>query len=94
MNTIYCIRMFTASVVLAIMTTGCAPLISGTMNLAVTEAAAIDKTAKYFGVERKEITVTDFNKGALATGYRVLYQGRQYNCRIYYGEVDCKQPGA
>ncbi|MDP1696215.1 MAG: hypothetical protein Q8L45_00265 [Xanthomonadaceae bacterium] len=50
--------------------------------------------AKYFGVERKEITVTDFNKGALATGYRVLYQGRQYNCRIYYGEVDCKQPGA
>lgn len=72
---------------------GCAPVISGVMNAAVDENAVYEKTAKYFGVSRDSIIVSSIEKGALATAYRVKYAGRLYNCSIYYGTVDCKQPG-
>lgn len=72
---------------------GCAPMVSGAMNIVVTEDVVIQKTAKYFGVERKDIVVSSIEKGALATSYQTRHGSKFYNCTIYYGEVNCKQPG-
>lgn len=74
-------------------TSGCAPIISGAMNLNVTDDEVIEKTAKYFGASRKEISISQIEKGTLATTYQTRHGGKLYNCRVYYGEVDCKQPG-
>ena len=73
---------------------GCAPMISAAMNSGVTEDTVIEKTAKYFGTNRKNIVVSNVEKGALATSYQTRYSGKLYNCQVYYGEVTCKQPGA
>lgn len=73
---------------------GCAPMISGAMNTIVDENAVYEKTAKYFGVTRKDIKISSIEKGALATSYQTRYAGNLYNCSIYYGEVNCKKPGA
>jgi hypothetical protein len=74
--------------------TGCAPIISGVMNATVTDDVVLEKTSKYFGVSRNEIKVSSIEKGALATAYKTKYAGKLYNCSIYYGNVDCKLPGA
>lgn len=78
---------------LLLSTSGCAPIISGAMNMNVTDEAVNEKTAKYFGVERKGIVVSQIEKGMLETTYKTMHGGKLYNCQIYYGEVDCKQPG-
>lgn len=77
-----------------ILMTGCAPMLAGVMNASNDEAAVHEKTAKYFGVSTKEITMSSFEKGALSTGYQIRYSGKVYNCYILYGAVSCKQPGA
>jgi hypothetical protein len=71
----------------------CAPLISGTMNLATTDAAVVQKTALYFGVSERDISISHIDKGVLATNYQARHGGKFYNCQIYYGAVTCKQPG-
>jgi hypothetical protein len=86
--TIFAVSVIAASVA------GCAPMISGAMNAGVTEQDVIDKTVKYFGATRQEITITDIEKKALSTDYKVRYNGKNYNCWVYYGDVTCKQPGA
>ena len=73
--------------------TGCAPMISGAMNMSTDNTAVYDKTIKYFGAARKDIVISEIEKGMLSTDYKVKYAGKLYNCSIYYGEVDCKQPG-
>lgn len=73
---------------------GCAPMVSGAMNTMVDENMVFEKTAKYFGVTRKEIIISSINKEALQTTYQTKYAGNLYNCWIYYGEVTCKKPGA
>lgn len=73
---------------------GCAPMISGAMNLSVTDAVVEEKTAKYFGASPKDITISGIEKRALATVYQARYLGKLYNCQVYYGEVICKQPGS
>lgn len=72
----------------------CAPMVSGVMNASVDENTVYEKTAKYFGVTRENISVSSIEKGMLATTYHVRRAGKFYNCTIYYGAVDCKQPGA
>jgi hypothetical protein len=37
---------------------GCAPIISGAMNMNVTNEVVIEKTAKYFGTSREGIVVS------------------------------------
>ncbi|EDY9127160.1 hypothetical protein GQB61_004301 [Salmonella enterica] len=71
----------------------CAPVISGSMNAFTTETDVIQKTAKYFGVAESKIKVSDIDKGALSTEYKVNYNGIKYVCRIYYGDVDCEKRG-
>ena len=83
-----------AAAVVTINMTACAPMISGAMNATVTEQDVIDKTIKYFGATRQELTISDIEKKALSTDYKVRYKGKNYNCWIYYGDVSCKQPGA
>jgi len=74
--------------------TACAPMISGAMNAGVTEQDVVDKTIKYFGATRQEVMITDIEKKALSTDYKVRYKGKNYNCWVYYGDVTCKQPGS
>lgn len=87
------LRALTTAVAAAFLFTGCAPIISGAMNIAATDEVVIEKTAKYFGAAKKEIVVTGIEKGALATAYNTKFRGKFYNCSLYYGEVTCKQPG-
>lgn len=77
---------------LAITMTGCAPLLAGTMNRSVTDDVVLEKTAKYFGANRKDISVAEIDKGVLSTTYQTKYKGNLYNCRIYYGDVECMNP--
>jgi hypothetical protein len=79
---------------LAVMAAGCAPMISGTMNASVTPEEVATKTADYFGVAASSLTITDYEKHTLATTYKTRVDGQLYNCRIYYGEVECRRPGA
>lgn len=72
---------------------GCAPLLSGAMNAGVDEKAVVEKTAKYFGTSTNNLQVSNIDKGALTTSYQVRYSGNLYNCTIYYGDVNCQQPG-
>ncbi|EKD97766.1 MAG: peptidoglycan binding protein [uncultured bacterium] len=72
---------------------GCAPMVSGAMNLQVDEASLLDKSASYFGTTREKIKITSLEKGALSTSYQVKYSGNLYHCSIYYGSVKCDQPG-
>jgi hypothetical protein len=72
---------------------GCAPMVSGAMNLQVDEASLVDKSASYFGTTREKIKITSLEKGALSTSYQVKYSGNLYHCAIYYGSVKCDQPG-
>jgi hypothetical protein len=73
--------------------TGCAPMISGAMNLAVDENSVLEKTASYFDVARENIKISSIEKGGLSTSYKANYAGKAYNCSIYYGEVKCNQSG-
>ena len=82
------------TVVLAIsVISGCAPMISGAMNSSVTNETVITKTSDYFGVSRNEIIITKIEKSALSTSYKTKYNGKNYNCTLYYGAVSCKEPG-
>lgn len=72
---------------------GCAPMISGAMNMTVTPETISEKTAKYFGVAAGTLSISNIEKSALATSYQVRTAGKLYNCTIYYGDVQCKQPG-
>jgi hypothetical protein len=74
-------------------TAGCAPMLSGVMNSSVTNETIMAKTTDYFGVSRKEIIITKIKKSALSTSYKTKYNGKNYNCTIYYGAVSCKEPG-
>jgi hypothetical protein len=78
---------------IGVLLSGCAPIISGAMNITVTDQTVLDKTAAYFGVQSSEIKVSEINKSALDTSYKVVYKKTLYNCYIYYGAVTCKQPG-
>lgn len=73
---------------------GCAPLVSGVMNATTTEADVLSKTAAYFQTEPAHVTISNVDKQALATLYRAKYKGVSYGCKIYYGEVSCRKPGA
>ncbi|MCY1165272.1 putative peptidoglycan binding domain protein [compost metagenome] len=73
--------------------TGCAPMISGVMNSTVDENSLLEKTAKYFGTPRENLTVSSIEKAALSTSYQAKNAGKIYNCTIYYGEVSCNQTG-
>ena len=72
---------------------GCAPLISGAMNATLDENTIYEKTANYFNVDRKIIEIYSIKNDVLSTTYRTRYAGRIFNCSIYYGTVDCSQPG-
>ncbi len=72
---------------------GCAPMISGAMNMSVTPEIVAQKTAKHFGVSESQIQITNLQKEALTTNYQVRTGGKLYNCSLYYGDVQCKQPG-
>lgn len=81
-----------AILIAAVAVAGCAPMISGTMNLSVDEDVLQTKTAKYFNTDK--VKITDMDKQALSTSYRAQHKGINYNCKLYYGEVTCKRPGA
>lgn len=78
----------------AVAMTGCAPMMSGAMNVNMSEDLAATKTASYFGASKGDIVVSQFDKSALTSAWKATYQGKLYNCSIYYGEVTCKQPDA
>lgn len=73
--------------------TGCAPIVSGVMNATIDENSAAEKIASYFDTPRSNVMITSTDKGVLATSYQVKFSGKSYNCAIYYGQVECKQPG-
>ena len=84
------IALASASVLLG----ACAPMISGSMNMGMTQEKAVSETARYFGTTPDKILISNYDKGALSTSYQVRYSGTLYNCTIYYGEVKCTKPGA
>ena len=73
---------------------GCAPVVSGAMNAGVDEASLPARTAEYFGTSPGRVRVSEVNRGLLATSYKARVNGALYNCRVYYGSVDCMRPGA
>jgi hypothetical protein len=73
---------------------GCAPIVSGVMNATTTDADVLSKTALYFDAKPQSVTISGIDKQALATLYRATYKGVTYNCKLYYGEVNCRRPGA
>lgn len=77
-----------------IVLSGCAPVLSGAINATINDDTVVTKTADYFGVPQNEITVIKIHHGALSTTYNTRYDGKLYNCLIYYGKVTCKIPGA
>jgi hypothetical protein len=94
MKSTHSIAKFIALSAAALGLSACAPLISGTMNLATTDADVAHKTARYFGVTEQELAISHIEKGVLVTNYQTRHAGKFYNCTIYYGEVACKQPGS
>lgn len=74
-------------------TTGCAAVISGTMNATTTDKDLVEKTANYFATTKGKITISAIEKGTFTTSYRAKYSGKIYNCYMQYGGVSCKQPG-
>lgn len=71
--------------------TGCAPMISGAMNIATTEETILKKTADYFATTPDKVKISHINKGPLATEYRAQV-GKNLNiCKIYYGAVECRK---
>lgn len=89
---IHCTRYVMLAAALVYMS-GCAPIVSSAMNVSVDEQEVRTKTAKYFGAPEDEIEITNYDKQLLATGYQTTYQGELFNCRVYYGSVDCARPG-
>jgi len=73
--------------------TGCAPLASGIMNAGTGEDDVVRKTAKYFSVEPGQLEITDIEKSPLHTAYKTRVNSKLYNCTIYYGQVECNEPG-
>jgi hypothetical protein len=73
---------------------GCAPIISGAMNIDTTEGEVKAKTAEYFGVAQSKVNISDYSKNTLNTTWKARVGGKLYNCSLYYGNIDCKQPGA
>lgn len=76
------------------MLTGCAPMISGAMNAALSEESILEKTASYFGAAPGKVTVWDTKSDLLTTSYKARYASKAYNCSIYYGEVKCTLLGS
>lgn len=73
--------------------TGCATIVSGAMNRTLSDADVTQKTEHYFGATHKEIVISNIDKGMISTTYQTKYKGTLYNCRIYYGDVECLRPG-
>lgn len=78
----------------ASMTTGCAPIISGTMNASLDESGIFEKTASHFGVPREKLVIYNVKNDILATSYKAHYASKAYNCSIYYGQVTCEVLGS
>ena len=76
----------------ALTLSACAPVISGAMNAGTSSEDVRTKTAKYFGTEVENIEFGEIKSGLLHKGYTVTYQDVFYNCRVYYGEVECISP--
>lgn len=73
---------------------GCAAIVSSATNTSITEEKAIEKTAKYFAVDKKAIKLVSYDKGTIFTDYQVKIADKIYNCTIQYGEIQgCRQPG-
>ncbi len=72
----------------------CGVIIAGGMNAGIDDEKVLAMTAKYFGVEEKQIKVSNIEKQALSTTYRTIYKGTMYNCSIYTGTVKCSKPGS
>jgi hypothetical protein len=79
--------------ILAMGVAGCAPIISGAQNAGTSEELVRSETASYFGVGERSVTVSNYEKGLLATTYQARVRGVLYNCRYYYASVDCNRPG-
>jgi hypothetical protein len=77
------------AVALSQFATGCA-----VTNAATTEKSALEKTTAYFGAKPGEVVIAAYEKQALTTTYQARFKGVMYNCVIYYGQVNCKKPGA
>ena len=74
--------------VLSHLLSGCA-----VTNLMTDEDLAQEKTAAYFGVKPSDVVISQYKKDLLATSYQARHKGILFNCIIYYGAVNCKQPG-
>ncbi|MBS1943308.1 MAG: hypothetical protein JST38_20795 [Bacteroidetes bacterium] len=74
----------------AIALAGCAPMISGTMNLSNNEETVNKKATEYFKAAPGQVKVSNIEKHALNTTFRAQYRGKSYNCHVYYGDVTCK----
>lgn len=78
-----------AALLLSQLATGCA-----VTNAVTTEDSALTKTSDYFGAKPSEIAITNYEKQLLTTTFKARYKGALYNCVIYYGQLNCKKPGA
>lgn len=78
-----------AAILLSQLATGCA-----VTNAVTTEDSALAKTSDYFGAKPSEIAITNYEKQLLTTTFKARYKGALYNCVIYYGQLNCKKPGA
>ena len=78
-----------AAIALGQFATGCA-----VTNAATTEQSALEKTTTYFGARPGEVVIAAYYKQVLTTTYQARFKGVMYNCVIYYGQVNCKKPGA
>ena len=82
---------YTAALVIgAILQTGCAPLLSATMNATLNEKSIQEKTASHFGVKYEKVSISDVKNDVLSTTYKAIYENKLNNCSIYYGEVKCE----
>ena len=81
------------TLVCALLLSGCAPIISGTMNASASPELVRSKTAEHFGVSPARVRVSKYEKGLLGTAYRARVNGTLFNCTYYYGAVTCKRPG-
>lgn len=72
---------------------GCAPMIAASMAASTTDNDVFEKTATYFGTSRDNLVISAIDHGALGTTYQTRYDGKFYNCKIYYGAVSCEKPG-
>jgi len=74
----------------ATLITGCAPMLSASMNASLSDKAIVEKTASHFGVQPADILISDVKNEVLSTTYKTSYGKKLYNCSIYYGAVKCE----